>query len=320
MSNFAPGYRIQMNNWRTQGYSLCLNMIPRWYTETPYTGWTSAYSVIGLLLQIQSFLFAEYIPQDYGGTARAQTNKGVCERGIQNAKKFKPGPIKSHDGELISHTHEHPWPPIRPKSGAVRMGIPRELSKAASTTAVPPAYEYLPPYLHVTIFSYLDAKGLIQAQNFCSQWREIVLGYNLFERSQIMCFHTKAKFDDPGTILGIGLNVQYHPDEKMLKTASSPLDILPKYAFFDEKVRTGVWGGVNEAFTYFLPLVLNSSHAEMAVNLMEETIHLIMVRCDILPNQRYQSMTNYQNTKSMDKRLRRYLFQRNFTHLWHFIS
>mmetsp|Transcript_36208 Transcript_36208/g.67198 ORF Transcript_36208/g.67198 Transcript_36208/m.67198 type:complete len:705 (-) Transcript_36208:1464-3578(-) len=279
-------------NWRTQGYSLCLDMIQKWYTGTPYTGWTSAYSILGLLLQIQSFLFAEYIPQNYGGTARAQTNKGVRERGIQSAKKFKLGPIKSHDGELIFHTHEHPWPPLRPNAGAVRIDMSKEICNAASTTSVPPAYEYLPPDLHVRVFSYLDAKGLIQAQNVCSQWREIVLGYNLFERSQIMCFHTKAKFDDPGTILGIGLNVQYYPDGKMLKTASSPLDILSKDAFFEEKVRTGVWGGINEAFAYFLPLVLNSSHAEMAVNLMEETIHLIMARCDILPNQRYQRHGN----------------------------
>ena len=275
-------------NWRDQGYSLCLDMIQKWHTGTPYTGWTSAYSVLSLLLQIQSFLFAENIPQDYGGTEKANANERERERGIREAKNFKYGPITTHEGNQIFHTHGHPWPPLPQKADVAHKDISRGILTIASASPEFPAHKHLPSELYVRIFSYLDAKGLIQAQNVCSRWREVVLCYNLFERSQIMCFHTKAKIDDPDTILGIGLKVQYYPDGKMLQAASSPLDILSKQAFFNENVRTGVWGGLNDTFSCFLPLVLNQSHATMSVDLMEETIYHVMARCDILSRQKNQ--------------------------------
>ena len=46
-------------------YWVCLNML-RDPDQGKYSGWTSAYSVQSILVQLQTFLMAENIPQDYG--------------------------------------------------------------------------------------------------------------------------------------------------------------------------------------------------------------------------------------------------------------
>ncbi|CAB9512106.1 conjugating enzyme E2 [Seminavis robusta] len=263
-------------NWRASGYALCLDMIQKYYTSTPYTGWTSAYSVLSLLLQLQSFLFADNIDQDYGGTAKSITEFSAVKRCIGKAREFEYNNITTHDGSKVKHTHDNPWPPLpEPTKSAFRGG--QRTAVAPATTPPPP----LPSDLYTKIFSYLDPQGLIRAKQVCAHWNEVVLSYNLFERTQIMCFHTKATVDDHDAILGIGLKAKHYPDGKNLKMASSPLDILSEHAFDQELVRTGVWGGANEAFDYFLPLVLNSAHGARAAERMERTIHSIMPYCDL---------------------------------------
>jgi hypothetical protein len=49
---------------------ICLDMLKSYYVSTPYKGWTSAYSTLSILLQLQSFLFAENVPKEEGYSAR----------------------------------------------------------------------------------------------------------------------------------------------------------------------------------------------------------------------------------------------------------
>ena len=43
------------------GEFICLSMLRQHTANTPYEGWSSAYSVTSILLQLQSFLFAGMI-------------------------------------------------------------------------------------------------------------------------------------------------------------------------------------------------------------------------------------------------------------------
>lgn len=330
--------------WREEGYTLCLDMIKEYYTDVPYTGWTSAYSILSLLLQLQSFLFAENIPQDWGGHAKASKNKKSTHKAISATRDFKYE-IETHDGIWITHTHTNPWPPL-PKNTAKRPLKPKakpfqfriqdfpSLGSEATTEdpveietltiahqevpglvekehppqdrrpsrPVPPSLapqlpshaDLLPSAVYTKIFSYLGAKEILKARDVCSHWRRVVVTYNLFERTQIVCFHSKATLDDDGTTLGIGLQVDYYPDGKALKAASSPLDLLSLQAFDEEGIRTGVWGGRSEAFDHFLPLIFNDGHAAKAFQKIEETVYRIMKRCafPILDGQRKHSRRN----------------------------
>src|SRR5690606_38039789 len=57
-------------------------------------------------------------------------------------------------------------------------------------------------------------------------------------RRQLICFHSKAHFEEDDTILGIGINVRSYKGK--IKDISSPLDLL-SFASFTEGVRRSVW-------------------------------------------------------------------------------
>eukprot|EP01043_Picozoa_sp_COSAG02_P041923 COSAG02_NODE_3521_length_6619_cov_27.887117_2_plen_1107_part_00 len=62
--NVFTGY--DFNHHRAcKGHYICLDMLKP-ATGSIYSGWSSAYTVLSILLQLQSFLFAEYVPQDDG--------------------------------------------------------------------------------------------------------------------------------------------------------------------------------------------------------------------------------------------------------------
>lgn len=370
-------------DWRATGYALCLDMIQAEYTHQAYVGWTSAYSVLSILLQLQSFLFAENIPQHGGYSETVHRSQRSLKDSISAARNFSYE-VETHDGTLVKHTHANPWPPLPALVSGGRSTLPLHRGYRLTSTqvrstdnthnlsewvaaamrssrqqqtvqnAVPVLqqrpYQYkgsdfpslgeetasigtvstatntslsvddepkpdpptvplelgelavqktnkkqkldpsvlvpattLMPELYTNIFSFLDPKGLLRVRDVCSKWRKVVITYNLFERSQIQCFHSKATLDDDNTILGVGLKVEYYPDGKSLKSATSPLDLLSQEAFDEEGVRTGVWGGESERFTHFLPLILNSAHAAKAIDRIEQTIYDIMKHC-VLPS------------------------------------
>jgi hypothetical protein len=147
----------------------------------------------------------------------------------------------------------------------------------------------LPSELTLHMLSFLDSsKELLRVRDVCCAWRRVVVGFNVFERPQFQCFHTKARLGEvdettgKGAVLGVGLVVTHHRDGH-LKDASSPLDLLSLQAFRDEGVRTGVWGGggdnvggTNAKFDLFLPLVIDKAHARLAAPIIQRTIFSIM--------------------------------------------
>jgi ubiquitin-protein ligase len=326
---------------------ICLDMLKEYYVSTPYVGWTCAYSTLSILLQLQSFLFAENIPQDWGGTYQAHRSSKKMNKTILAALDFEIE-IETPDGTKIRHTHNQPWPPLpkytgelghiaikyKPKDRRQAQGTklvimtPRRQRRAAlqqqsflyrgeefpalsrpptktgpaapmaspleneSTTISTeaegdaksaPGLPILPAEVIVEVCSFLEPKDLLRVQNMCLHWRNVALTYNLFEKTQARCYFSKVTIDDQEAILGVGLKVQYYdrvqrPD---LKAASSPLDLLSLQAFEEDGVRTGVWGGHEESFDHFLPLVLNSKHAAKADPIIEKTVFSIMRTCHI---------------------------------------
>jgi len=267
---------------------ICLDMLQAEYNHDAFVGWTSAYSVTSILLQLQSFLFDAHIPQldsEGGGYAVAHVQPVTIAHAIDAARRFVCT-LQSHDGTVVQHTQAKPWPPFPPTRPwmAVTTTV---TGKPVGSRAVVGFLPVLPASLYSThLFSFLGPKELLTVRNVCCQWRRIVVTYNLFDRTQIKCFHSKATLNDPiETILGFGVSVQYYggggDETTALKEATSPLDLLSWHAFHVEQVRTGVWGGADAAFDYFLPLVFNKHHAAKALPVMEETIVRIMRLCKV---------------------------------------
>jgi len=107
------------------GDFLCLSMIRKYTATTPYEGWSGAYSVASILMQLQSFLFAEKIDQDGGYTANALLSDQDVKRSLDCCTTLQC---------KCGHSHSTPWPPVKgppdslirvfptdPRSGHVRV-------------------------------------------------------------------------------------------------------------------------------------------------------------------------------------------------------
>jgi ubiquitin-protein ligase len=106
---------------------ICLSMLRQETGSVPYEGWSGAYSATSVLMQLQSFLFAENIDQDGGYTAKARTASWAV-KGSRSA-------CTSFYCTKCSHSHSTPWPPIKVLSTEKIIKI-RALDDISSTKSV----------------------------------------------------------------------------------------------------------------------------------------------------------------------------------------
>jgi len=83
---------------------LCLSMLRPHTSNQAYEGWSGAYSATSVLMQLQSFLFAEKIDQDGGYQLNAQVSDHAVKHSIATCKN-----LQCHCG----HTHTTPWPKVK---------------------------------------------------------------------------------------------------------------------------------------------------------------------------------------------------------------
>lgn len=137
-------------------------------------------------------------------------------------------------------------------------------SQAVGVAANPrPWASGIPKEVLLLAFMGVNADDVPPLMRVCSQWRELVVNRGLLERLQLCCFYTKASPSED--VLGFGVSATYH-DDGNLKALSTELDVLSASAFAEFNIRRGVWGG---SFDFFLPLVLDGSHARRAMPILE---------------------------------------------------
>jgi len=81
------------NVWKeydgTDAAWICLDMLKEYTVKTKYEGWSSVYTLQSILLQLQSFLFSENVPQDYGGDSSLEYGNSSVVQSIERIKNFK---------------------------------------------------------------------------------------------------------------------------------------------------------------------------------------------------------------------------------------
>eukprot|EP00897_Mesotaenium_endlicherianum_P008297 jgi/Mesen1/7496/ME000039S06704 len=302
---------------------ICLDMLrnPQHHGE-PYTGWSGAYSVQSLLLQLQSFLFAENIPQDNGSTARGCSSSRAVMTASRSARRYKcpacgfSGPeantnvprgtdhcdketsllsvmyctksrpvaaaaqtqepegglreLPRRDGASKRETDTGLQESAHHNEGAAQQGVP-----GPAEGVEPAGLSALPDDCLVAVLERLDARALV--------------GRGVWLRRQLLCFTTKLTYAED--ILGIGLSLelrpastrpqerplfskQPHPRLKSLLGVTSDLTLVSREAYFEHRVRKGVW---NAPFEWWLPLLLDEGHASKALPYLKATLHFLAV-------------------------------------------
>ena len=102
----------------------------------PDGDWSSSYTLLTVLMQLQSFLFAENIPQEYGGNLKQYTNSRiVSEIRARNASYSNAIQRNAQGTAIIVHTQDLPWPPLEiPITAPGNIGVGCSIESIADGT------------------------------------------------------------------------------------------------------------------------------------------------------------------------------------------
>jgi len=90
-----------------------------------------------------------------------------------------------------------------------------------------------------------------------------------WDTQSLRCFHTRARFDDAGCVLGVGVMIVEEDGRKHLTCDFDPISQL---AFKQLGVRKGVW---RNSISYWLPLAIDSQHFGRASNSLKEALRVL---------------------------------------------
>lgn len=129
-------------------------------------------------------------------------------------------------------------------------------------------FEDLPDDVVLAILQHLLPRDLAAATKTNRVLCSVIVGWNVWERRQAICYHTKASLEDE--ILGVGFSIESHGRSSDIKGVNAQLDLLSESAFFESGVRRGVW---QDDFERWIPLWLCKEHGERAWPRLLSTVH-----------------------------------------------
>jgi len=283
---------------------ICLSMLrKRKYTEEfPHEAWSGAYTIASILLQLQSFLFDENVPQDGGYNKnnyiqythpRRLYNFKCARCGHCGKKPFPPIQMKyDHDFLNKEEQYELEWevmqegnPTVFYNKQARKLAktawVQEKISSMIACAEAKKVEKLADPNMAVfpgkevahILAEFLDPYEIWIVSFLYPSWETIKEDYNLQEKYESQCFYTKMDYREAA--LGVGVKVQYDPFKpKEIRQLSSDLDLISWHAWNKLKSRISAWG--NECDLY-IPMVLNESHMRNSGPLMWRQLRKLAV-------------------------------------------
>ena len=197
----------------------------------PHSGWSPAYTVHGLLLQLHHALLG-------GGTpALVPRPCATCGGNTRPPRPGRAAPAPPCDAAAL--------PPATLQYANGFLGLPLDVALRCVALLGPGAYLAFAGVCR-------DAHRLVQAPYHARHLRAL--------RDDLRCFHSRASYADD--VLGIALDVTLHPKFARVAGIASTFDLLSAAAFHGDGVRAAPWG---ERFTHWLPLYITADHFRRAL-------------------------------------------------------
>ncbi|KAI8584898.1 hypothetical protein BDZ88DRAFT_401723 [Geranomyces variabilis] len=271
--------RILHRNFFSDGWICCDILEPGLarYEDGYNGGYSPAYTLSSLFLQLLSFLTAEEVESAHTGTKLGTTiyDHGYIEK--MYAEKFTcPKCAYNQSGGILVVDNEEEWCESQDvwkqgQKGSETKGTkatPKPQQEGNETRVgqrviVPDAMHRIIPDIWLKIADNLSDTEVHRLGQAVPTFGQLM--YSIQMRKQAICFVTRQSFHE--CILGIGIAIDG-------RNISSTYDLL-SYDIFRSGHRQGVWGG---KFTHFLPLALESGHFERAVPLLLESMDKIAER------------------------------------------
>jgi ubiquitin-protein ligase len=204
-------------------------------------GWTPAYTLKGVLIQLLSFFASESLEQDHGG-------------GVVDLRDFRSAQKAGEDWRFGKNckAHEH----FCETCGYGPDWTPAPLAKRSNTAAKVSAATVsrllaLSDEVVLLMLEEMPTKDVLALANAVPSVKRTVHSYDFIRTRELQCFCLKKSYMD--VKLGIGISVT-GGNKPVLR---SEFDLLSQEAFFQHDVRRSVQG---VAFDKWLPLPISRRH------------------------------------------------------------
>jgi ubiquitin-protein ligase len=217
-------------------------------------GWTPAYTLRGIVIQLLSFFCSDSIEQDYGDITID----------LASYRRRNAGYRRRNGQQLLSpdwySCHICGFGPDWMPSQSVDMGIDEPAAASTGTISVScttPRQKHsklfkLPDEVVLIIFAGLDTRDILAFADAVPSVKRMVYSYDFIRIRELQCFCLKKSFMDAK--LGIGVTVVAGSWRPVFR---SEFDLLSQEAFYQHGVRHSIQG---VAFEKWLPLPLSRHH------------------------------------------------------------
>lgn len=204
-------------------------------------GWTPAYTLKGIAIQLLSFFSSDQIEQEYGG--HVDLNEYRSRRSERDYY-----PRRGEEGKFCcsncGYGRPHSSTASVVSNAAGKAGIDLgTLNKKLFT---------MPDEILLMVLTELDTKDLFAASEAFPEVRRILASYDFIRVRELQCFCLKKGF--MATKLGVGVSVSERASQGNF---ASEFDLLSKEAFDEHRVRRSIQGVM---FDHWLPLPISRRH------------------------------------------------------------
>jgi len=239
--------------------------------NTPFRGWTSAYTISSLLVQLQCFLF-DVEKVSSGWEKRSQ------ERMVKQANEFCCGcghtPTKCFP-VIERMNYEISWQPEEIDWEAERPDVVEEEEEESSVSEACTILDDIPDIILNCICSLLDSETLKKVQSICS--RPLKAIDRVLVKQTYKCFYTLKDLNDERVVLGLGAKKDIM-GRRSRKTRQLNVQLQRLHCSFDylslEAYKLGVRNNIwkDRDFDAFIPLYINTEHGKRAIPVAEQCL------------------------------------------------
>lgn len=232
-------------------------------------GWTAAYDLKGICIQLLSFFASDSIEQDYGNVkvdldsyraSYAYSGQGYVCKFCSFDNRSTVSSRSSYSVSLADFLPRTSRLSADDFNEEVTIRMPpshdqsiSEVSKIIQKPGI--GIADLPDELLVLVCDYLETEelaALSQAWNRVAGQQGIISRFNIIRNRELTCFCLKRDFDNAK--LGVGVKVEFRG---RIGSFESEFDLLSLQAFEEFKIRRSVQG---LSFQHWLPLPISRRH------------------------------------------------------------
>lgn len=210
-------------------------------------GWTPAYTLKNILIQLLSFFSSDSMQQDYGDD-EIDLSSYRAEARVRRARHQRP--MYQHSCEFCDF--DESWvPPSTQKTSKNLSTVSSQITSSVPITGRRSKLFEMPDEVILAIMSFMDTTDVMNFADTVPNVRYMLRSYDFIRIRELQCFCLKKSFMTTKLGIGVAITGGRHP------VFRSEFDLLSNEAYNHYNIRKSIQG---VKFEKWLPLPLSRRH------------------------------------------------------------